>query len=279
MSAPKNIVWLASYPKSGNTWTRIFLANYLVNGDKPVPINQVHRFGMGDSVAKMYHAVAGRQIDIGDYNLTLRLRERVLTGIVANRADVNFVKTHNINAEAFGVTLIPEKFTRSAVYIMRNPLDMLISFARHFGLSHEEAVERIANPQHATPAEPKTVTQFLGTWSEHVQSWTSKKPYPVLVLRYEDMLDSPRESFGRLLEHVGVPVEPERLDKAIRFSSFDELSRQEEQQGFIEASPKAERFFARGKRDQWREELTPRLIKRVRRDHRKTMKKYGYLDE
>ena len=53
----KSIVWLASYPKSGNTWTRIFLANYLYNSQKPVPINQVHRFAMGDSITKTYHMV------------------------------------------------------------------------------------------------------------------------------------------------------------------------------------------------------------------------------
>ena len=93
MSAPKSIIWLASYPKSGNTWTRIFLANYLMNSDKPVPINQVHRFGMGDSIPRMYQMVAGRQIDVRDYQETLKLRDKVLAGIVANKADVNFVKT------------------------------------------------------------------------------------------------------------------------------------------------------------------------------------------
>ena len=82
MSAPKSIIWLASYPKSGNTWTRIFLANYLMNSDKPVPINQVHRFGMGDSIPRMYQMVAGRQIDVRDYQETLKLRDKVLAGIV-----------------------------------------------------------------------------------------------------------------------------------------------------------------------------------------------------
>lgn len=279
MSAPKSIVWLASYPKSGNTWTRIFLANYLMNGEKPVPINQVHRFGMGDSITRMYQMVAGRQIDPSNHDETLALRDRVLAGIVANKADVNFVKTHNINAPAFGVELIPERFTRSAVYILRNPLDMLVSFARHYGLSHEETANAIARSDHANAAERGTVTQFLGSWSEHVQSWTGKKPYPVLVLRYEDMLDAPRESFSRLLEHIGVPVEEARLDKAIRFSSFDELSKQEGESGFVESSPKNERFFARGKSGQWQTELDPKIVKQVKRDHRKVMKKYGYLDE
>jgi len=278
MSAPKSIVWLASYPKSGNTWTRIFLANYLINADRPVPINQVHRFAMGDSVARAYHMVAGRRIDLHDYNLTLRLREPVLAGIVANKADVNFVKTHNIKADAFGVTLIPEKYTRSAIYIVRNPLDMLMSFARHFGMSHADTAAAIARTDHSNAADDTTVTQFLGTWSEHVQSWTAPAPYPVLTVRYEDMLARPDASFARILEHVGVPVDAARLQRAIRFSSFDEVSKQEAESGFVENSPKSERFFAKGQSGQWQTGLDPKIVKRVRKDHRKVMKKYGYLE-
>lgn len=279
MSAPKSIIWLASYPKSGNTWTRIFLANYLMNGDKPVPINQVHRFGMGDSVPRMYHMVAGRQIDVTDYQLTLKLRDKVLGGIVANKADVNFVKTHNVRSEAFGVTLVPDKFSRSAIYIIRNPLDMLVSYARHYGQSHASAAEAISRPDHVNSADETTVTQFLGSWSEHVQSWTDKVPYPVCVLRYEDMLTDPETSFGKVLDLVGVPKDPERLKKAIRFSSFDELSKQEKEGGFVESSPKNERFFSKGQSGQWKSELAPEIVEQVKNDHGKVMKKYGYLDE
>ena len=279
MSAPKSIIWLASYPKSGNTWTRIFLANYLVNGDKPVPINQVHRFGMGDSIPQMYNMVAGRQIDVSDYNVTLMLRDKVLAGVVANKADVNFVKTHNINADAFGVTLIPEKYTRSAVYILRHPLDMLVSFSKHYGSTHAATAEAISRTDHSNAADAYTVTQFLGGWSEHVESWTENKSYPVCVLRYEDMLADPTESFSKLLKHIGIPIDAARLEKAIKFSSFDEVSKQEETAGFVESSPKNEKFFNRGVSGQWKTELAPEIIEKVKKDHHKLMKKYGYLDE
>ena len=279
MSAPKSIIWLASYPKSGNTWTRIFLANYLMNADKPVPINQVHRFGMGDSIARAYRMVAGGAIDLADYHQTLAARDKVLRAIVANKADVNFVKTHNIRADAHGITLIPEAYTRSAVYILRNPLDMLLSYARHYGMSHADTAAAIGRSDNSNAPEENTVTQFLGSWSDHVRSWTGKAPYPVCVLRYEDMLARPEESFGKLLKHIGVPVDAARLEKAIGFSSFDELSKQEASEGFVESSPKNERFFARGKSGQWQDELDPKIVKQVKRDHRKVMKKYGYLDE
>ena len=274
----KSIVWLASYPKSGNTWTRVFLANYLLNTREPMPINEVHRFGTGDSIAKMYHMVAKRQIDLGDIDLTLQLRGKVLRGIVANNADVNVVKTHNFRLKARGVELIPEQVTRSAIYVVRNPLDMVLSYARHYGIAHDEAVRQVSHPDNANSPEAETTVQFLGSWSEHVRSWTAPAPYPVLVLRYEDLLDDPHRHFAQVLQSLGAPVEPERLDRAVRFSSFGELSKQEETVGFVEASDKGARFFGKGQKDQWKTELPARLVKKMKHAHRKVMRHYGYLE-
>ena len=89
-----SIVWLASYPKSGNTWMRIFLANYMMNLPEPVPINQAGKMGLGDAVVKFYNMVAGHEIDSNDVDTVMKLRPKVLRGIVANNADVNLVKTH-----------------------------------------------------------------------------------------------------------------------------------------------------------------------------------------
>jgi len=274
----KSIVWMASYPKSGNTWTRMFLANYIANGDKPIPINMAHRFAMGDSIAKTYYMVAGGRFDTNDLELTLSLRHKVLRGIVANNADINLVKTHNARTVARGVTLIPEDVTRSAVYLIRNPLDMVLSYARHYGMTPEEAVYTVSHVDNANPPTPETVAQFMGSWSDHVRSWTGKSAYPVLVLRYEDLLADPHTHFAKFVEHVGLPVEPERLDRAIKFASFKELSAQEKTQGFVEKSQESERFFAKGTSDQWKTDLTPRLVKQMKRAHRKVMTQFGYLE-
>ncbi|WP_371226912.1 sulfotransferase domain-containing protein [Roseovarius sp. 2305UL8-3] len=273
-----SIVWLASYPKSGNTWTRAFLANYLVNPDKPIPINQINRFGMGDSIAKTYHMVAGRQIDLNNIELVLSLREKVLRGIVANNADVNFTKTHNIKKVARGVELIPDRFTRSAIYILRNPLDMVLSYARHYGTSVEEAVKRIGNKDNGNAATTATTAEFLGNWSDHVDSWTASAPYPVLVLRYEDLLEDPEVHFAKIVEHIGMPLDDKRLKKAVKFSSFKELSKQEKKDGFVEKSEQAKSFFTKGTSGQWKDELNNDLVRRIRRDHRVVMKRYGYYE-
>lgn len=235
---------------------------------------------MGDSIFGNYRQVnGGRDFNLETYDTTLQLRPRVLQGIIANDADVNFVKTHNVNAQVMGVNLIPPEITRASIYIVRNPLDVTLSFARHFGRSHEETVKGMADTRHVTTPSEGNVWQFLGSWSDHVSSWNSKHAYPSLTVRYEDMLEKPMETFGAMLQLIGIPVDEDRLEKAIRFSSFDETVKQEKDSGFVEASPKSERFFAKGKSGQWRDGLEPALISKTRRWHRKVMKKYGYLDE
>lgn len=272
----KSIVWLASYPKSGNTWTRIFLSNYLVNAKEPIPINQAHRMVLIDSNTKTYNIAAGRKIDVQDINLTLSLRDKVLRGIIANNADVNLVKTHNIRKRVRGVTMIPDDYTRSAVYILRNPLDMVLSYARHYGQTIEQAVATISNPDNANAPTDETVAQFLGTWSDHVNSWTSGAHYPFLVLKYEDLLADPKLHFSKLVTHFGLPVDEDRLDRAIRFSSIKELRKQEEDSGFIERPEQSEKFFGKGTSGQWQSELSKDHVKYLRREHRDVMERYGY---
>lgn len=276
----KNLVWLASYPKSGNTWLRFFLANYLANGQKPVPINEVYRYGMGDSIARTYNMVAGRTVDTSDFDVTLKLRDRVLRGISGNGADVNFVKTHNINRMARGTTaLIPHALTKSAIYIVRNPLDMVLSYAKHYAMTNKEATDAICNKDNALLGDATVAGSFLGRWTDHVASWTEFQPYPVLALRYEDMLSEPHREFTKVLDHIGVPVDDERLDRAVRFSSFKELKGQEKKAGFIERANFTDvNFFRQGQSGHWKDELEADLVSKIRKANSKSMKRFGYYD-
>ncbi|MGF1553107.1 MAG: sulfotransferase domain-containing protein [Paracoccaceae bacterium] len=273
----KSLVWLASYPKSGNTWTRVFLANYLFNRREPMPINEVHRVGMGDSIPQTYARVAGGgPFDPGDHKRALTLRPRVLRAIVANNADVNFVKTHNARTTAFGTELVPTALTRSAVYILRHPLDVACSYARHYAMTPEKALEAMGREDNIVVGNEASVPQYLGSWAGHLRSWTRHRDFPVLVLRYEDLLADPEEGFARVLELIGMPIDRERLSRAVRFSDFEELSSQEAKNGFIEKSPAAERFFHQGGSGRWREVLSPDAAAAFAAANAKTMEARGY---
>ena len=272
-----SIIWLASYPKSGNTWVRAFLANYLAKTKAPMQINEIHRFAVGDAQTQMYNMIAGYKIDPSDIMLTLKMREMVLRGIVANDADINFVKSHNMRQIVFGHDMIPKYYTRSAIYIMRNPLDLTLSYARHFRMTNTAVAEAIGRRDNATAPDQSTVAQFLGNWSDHVKSWTITLGYPVFVLRYEDLISKPNDHFSKLLKFIGLEPDAERVEKAIQFSTFKELRRQEDETGFLEKPPDSSKFFAKGNSGQWKNDLDPEIVKKIRTDHRRVMKKFNYL--
>lgn len=272
-----NIAWLASYPKSGNTWTRAFLINYLLNPAQPVPINQIHRLGMGDAVVKSYAMMANGPFDPRDPNQSLELRPKVIDAIARNQADLNFVKTHNMNDQAFGTPLIDRKYTKCAIYIIRNPLDMVLSYARHYGRSIDATVEGIGRPDNVIEGSVQNVRMYLGSWSDHVRSWADCPDFPVHVIRYEDMASSPEEAFRGVLEFLNIPLDEERLSRAIRHSSFDELSKQERETGFIERSNNNATFFHTGRTGQWKRDLATEQADQIVSDHRKVMKRFGYI--
>lgn len=274
----KSIVWLASYPKSGNTWTRIFLGNYIFNPPAPMPINQINKLGMADSAANLYRAVAVGPFDPADPMQALRLRGKVLRGIVGNGADVNFLKTHNYKGEVFGTDLVPADLTRAAIHIIRDPRDVAVSYARHFGHAIEQAVGSMGRSSNTTAGGKTSVKQFLCSWSEHVTSWARAREFPVLTLRYEDIRADPHTAFAKALELIGMPLDRERLDRAVRFSSFDELRRQEDNEPFVERSENTERFFHTGTSGQWQRVMSPGLVEQIERDHGAVMREFGYLE-
>jgi hypothetical protein len=208
---------------------------------------------------------------------TLKLRDAVMRGIVSNHADMNFVKTHNQNAPAMGFTLIPPRYTKLAVYIVRHPLDVVLSYARHYGQTVQETIQAISRVDNATSADMKNVEQYLGKWSDHVDSWTRTRKFPVLTMRYEDMKADPHKSFAELVRFLGMDVDEDRLDRAVRFSSFDELRAQEDKSGFVERSEKAEKFFHSGTSGQWRDVLGEEDIAFFRKEHGHVMKRFDYI--
>lgn len=242
-----------------------------------MPINQVHRIGIGDAIPKAYLPFAPGGFDPTNHEQALKIRPRMLEAMAKGDADVIFVKTHNAHTKAHGVPLIPTRLTRGAVYIMRHPLDVACSYARHYDTSPDDACEGLSRDDHIIVGGPGAVPQYLGDWSAHARSWTRQKDFPVLVLRYEDLLEDPEKGFATLLSHIGVGIDQGKLARAVRFSSFDEVKAQETREGFIEKSPTAERFFHSGGSGKWRDILSSETAERFIERHRQMMTRFGYL--
>jgi hypothetical protein len=273
------IIWLASYPKSGNTWARMFIENLLLSSGRPADINARKLFGVGEASAKWWLRVSDTPPHKLDKIAAAALRPKVHFLLTTLSPDNVVVKTHNALIEYAGVPQITTTLTAGAIYILRNPLDLVLSFADHFGVSVDRAIKMMATQTLVTPSTEMLAFECLSSWSTHVESWTAAAHPRLLVVRYEDMREKPGETFGRIARHLGHDPTPDRLQRAIDSSSFERLRTQEEQEGFVERSDKGKRFFRVGASGQWRSELTKVQIRRIVQYHGPMMRRHGYIDE
>lgn len=274
-----NLLWIASYPKSGNTWIRVFIENYLQNPPRPVDINQLFRRSTAEAKAHRFRAFTekGRETSSLSAEEICAIRPLVHAELARQAAGTIFVKTHNYLGEFGGVPLHTAAVTSGAIYIVRNPLDIVISMANYFAYSIDEAIEYMAQELTATANEQENVPQIISSWSTHVQSWTGNPDEQILVLRYEDMLSNPPRAFRKVVSHLGQGRDSRRLKKAIGFSSFDQLKAQERQHGFVERHEKAKSFFRAGRKNQWREKLTDRQVRKMVERHGEQMARFRYI--
>lgn len=271
------IIWLASYPKSGNTWLRAFLHNLLRDPPEGYDLNKIDDFTIGDSAVAWYVKLIGRPPGDWTFEDVGRVRRQVHEAMTRVFPDNVFVKTHNaLFADAYG-PMITLELTAGAIYVVRNPLDVAISYSHHLGQTIDHTITILNSHRSGNPNTVRNVYSVMGSWSEHVNSWTAR-PHPGLhVMRYEDMLDTPEQTFGGVASFLGLKPPRERLVRAIERCRFDELRRREEEKGFKERSDFSERFFRAGRAGQWRELLTPEQVQRIVDTHRPTMQRFGYL--
>jgi hypothetical protein len=280
----KGIVWLASYPKSGNTWFRTFLTNLLRDGDKPAEINDLDG-GPIASARIPFDGALGYDSGEMTFEEIDRLRPEVYVHLARQAKETIFCKVHD--AYTFlpdGSPLIPPEATACALYFIRNPLDVAVSFAHHSGHDQfDRTIGRMAKTENSfcetDASEPNQLRQKLLSWSGHVASWADAPGIRVKVVRYEDMKLRPEETFTEAARFAGLPDDPARVRKAIGFSRFDELRAQEEKSGFGEKMPLSQSFFRKGEIGSWREKLTPEQAAAVVAGQGDAMRRFGYLDE
>jgi hypothetical protein len=213
--APRSgIVWLASYPKSGNTWTRTFVHNlvHVTSGDTQVQqINELTRFSMGSAARPLFQEILGFAPTKDHHDQVAAARTRVQQYIADTVEGLIFVKTH----QALVHTTINFAVTSGAIYIVRNPLDVAISYAHHLGESIDFAIDFMNLKNAEALGNKKHVYEVYGSWSQHVLSWT-RKPHPAIyVMRYEDMLAEPQKTFGALARHLLFTPNEDQLADAI----------------------------------------------------------------
>ena len=277
------IVWLASYPRSGNTWTRNFLHNLfrVLDGKESVPqdINALGEYTLWDVAGPRFEQLLGKPLHAASRGEIAAIRVKVQQQI-ADEADAPvFVKTHNALVLDRGHPTINMGATSGAIYIVRNPLDVVISFAHHFGVALDTAIEKMARRGLETDITQHAVYEVYGSWSENVMSWTRKPHRAIYVMRYEDMLQQPLETFRGLCRHLLLDPSDVQLARAIELSSFEQAKAQEAKKGYRERPNQSKAFFRTGRTGQWRQQLSREQVSRIVTENQEQMARFGYVPE
>lgn len=277
----KGIIPLASYPKSGNTWLRIILSS-VMGGGVPVDIAEIEARSHIANRSLYDERIGVETSELTPEELEL-LRGPALAEFWWQENEKLFVKTHDAFLVPPGGGLIPLPLTAipGAVYVVRDPRDVAVSFAHHSGQTLDLSIADMAD-EACTLADKagrlgSQLPQFVSSWSRHVESWLDGPDFPVLLLRYEDMIADPVAAFGSVCRFVGLDASSDLLDRAIAAGDFKTLQAQETKKGFAERPLAAESFFRRGEAGGWRDSLTPNQAARIVADHGRAMARLGYL--
>lgn len=277
------IVWLASYPKSGNTWFRALLANYLSNRDKPVDINNLGGGPIASARTAFDDGVGVAASDLTEREVAC-LRPKIYRQIMEQCEELPlFLKVHDAYLTSpEGLPYFAPEVTRVALYLIRNPLDVAPSYANHSGISLEKSVRALGREEHGLVLNQTRLAnqlpQQMGSWSEHVKSWVDAPGLSVHVVRYEDMHKDTELEFSKALTACGLEVKPDRVAKAVDFSRFDRMKEQEAKTGFGEKPQGAKSFFRKGQVGDGKKRLSEELQSKIRNDHEAVMKRFGYWD-
>lgn len=278
----QGLFWLASYPKSGNTWFRVVLSAYLDGGESEVDLNALQTGMIGSSRLWVDDVAGFDTADLTPAEIE-RLRPHVYRWSALHDGMGGYHKIHDAYLyNDAGEPIVDPIATSGAVYLLRNPLDVAPSFAAHLDVDIDRAIKLMATPTASLSRNDKGLNpqmmQRMGTWSAHVESWVDATEIACHVLRYEDMHATPQQSFAAAFAALGLTVDHEKLARAISLAAFDKLSRQEKTGGFRERPSKAKQFFRSGQMGGWRTALTTDQVARIVADHGAVMTRFGYLD-
>lgn len=275
------IFWLASYPKSGNTWFRSFLTALLRGGDT-IDINALAANMIASSRSWLDDVLGFDTADLRHDEIDA-LRGHVY-GWRDGPAGVSYHKTHDAYRQASDQA--PAFFggrSLGALYFIRNPLDVALSYAHHNGTSVDRAIADMADPQYGLCRPTRRllpqVRQHMGSWSQHVLGWVDDSDCGCLVLRYEDMHTDALATFTKAAQFLGLSADAAAIARAVRASAFAALREQESVHGFGERPAGQSQFFRQGQSGTWRTQLTDAQIWQILSDHAPVMRRFAYLDD
>lgn len=273
------VVWLASYPKSGNTWFRCFLSALLTG---QVDINKINTDGIFSNRVLFDNLtdIDGRLLD--EEEVKIRMAE-IYKFHCKHTRKLEFTKVHDAySLDRNRKPIFPSDVSHHVIYLVRNPLDVVASLANHNSTTKDKSIELMNHPQGHLAWQRNGLNinnqlpQLMYDWSGHVTSWLNQKEIPVTVVRYEDAKKDAVSCFHRVIKDLGLKVSKTKIEEAVQLSKFERLKDMEDKEGFAEKAANVKSFFRKGQSGGYKNELTIDQVQRILDAHHEVMERLDY---
>ncbi len=282
------IIWIASYPKSGNTWIRSMLTSYLYtkNGSFSFEmLRKIERF-----------SVINKKINPTNFQEDVSKNWIPSQELINKDKKIRFLKTHNAMCTINKNKFTDKKNTKAAIYIVRDPRNVITSISNHYEFDINKSLEFITNKRKiifprinekdSSSQNDQVDFNFLGDWEDHYLSWKNIAFCPIKIVKYEDLLSNPKKTFTEVLTFLSslfdFKIDNNKINNSINSTTFRFLSNLENKVGFEESpfsvkEKKKIKFFNLGKKNDWRKILDKKIAKKIEIHFKNVMSELNYL--
>ena len=276
------IIWLASYPKSGNTWMWFFIKSYFNPPNKKFSINHDK-----DDPYLLETFPTERRFDELNINyqdfFDISKNWINLQSLINLNNKTNYLKTHNAMCTINNNKFTDINNTVGAIHIVRDPRDVLVSYSSYKSEKIDETLEILLSNDSYEYSKFKDKfykRSLMGSWSSHYNSWKNYKSKETLLVKYEDMVNKSNSTFLKVLNYLKkitkIEINHNKLNRAIDETSFENLKNLEIKEGF-KVNPSKKPFFRKGKVGDWKEKLNKDQTQKIEKAFKAEMIELGYL--
>jgi hypothetical protein len=277
------IIWIASYPKSGNTLIRAILTSLIFREDGIVDFKNLHRISNFSNGFFFKKFISSYENILETSKYWIKAQEEL-----NKNKKLKFFKTHNAFCTINGNAFTNANNTAGCIYVVRDPRDVVISASKYYGLSHDETKNNMFNEKMDLINDMKgsPFNTFLGSWPNHYNSWT-KNCKNVLLIKYENLIENKENEIRRIInflsKFVKISFDEKKIINCIESSSFQNMKIMDQNGLFPENSKdfKGNKipFFTSGKKGNWRGVLEEKIVSQIEKKFQKEMLELSYIDQ
>tara|TARA_B100001059_G_scaffold90014_1_gene88600 strand:- start:2686 stop:3573 length:888 start_codon:yes stop_codon:yes gene_type:complete len=292
----KHIFWISSYPKSGNTLVRAILLGLFFSEDGKISLENLDHISQFETTRRLNFIKKINKNDfykLNDLKILSKYWQKIQTNQELQiKKGFGFLKTHSCLVSIKNNFFTSEDITKGYIYIIRDPRDVCISWAKFSNYSIDESIDFMCNSLSIlkwqntsnTSLMPKNIfpLSLVSSWSEHVKSWTENKmDVAKLIIKYEDLITEKEKTIIQIKDffseslNINIGNFGIKLKNLLETTDFKNMQKMESVQGFKEAKSWTN-FFREGKKEQWKEILNTEQLLKIEKNFNEYMKKYSY---